>query len=69
MNDQIEKIRKIMGGAPKWVLEVRLNFGKYKDEILGDIFAVDKSYLCWLEYQPFLNAETKKAVTLVLESK
>ena len=67
MSDQIEKIRKVMGGAPKWALEIVLNFGKHKGENLGDIFSIDKGYLCWLEFQPFLNAETKKAIKLVLE--
>lgn len=61
-------IREILGKAPKWAEEMVLNFGKHKGEMLGEVMVIDRGYLCWLEHQPFLNAEMKKAINLILGS-
>lgn len=67
--DKQEKIRKILGGSPKWANDTIITFGKYCNQSVGDIFEVDIGYLCWLEYQPWIKPELKKAIKLVLASK
>ena len=69
IEEQLKAIQKVMGGPSRWALTMIITFGKYKGNSLGDIAAVDKGYIYWLDKQAWVNGDLKLAVGEILEDK